>query len=110
MTDHINILGEEYKIVVKPEKQDDGLKDNYSYCDPSIKQIVICTLNDLRQEGSLADLDDFRNHCIRHEIIHAALYESGLYTNCDFAMDEEMIDWVSLQFHKLRKIFEELGI
>ena len=48
---------------------------------------------------------------IRHEIIHAFLFESGLAQNTNdvesWAMNEEMVDWLAIQFPKLLKAFKE---
>lgn len=51
---------------------------------------------------------------LRHEIIHAFLFESGLSsnTNCCFgawAEYEEMVDRIAIQFPKILKVFEEAG-
>lgn len=112
LLEKVNILGVEYDIIVRAEEDDDNLQDNYSYCDMSTKQIVVCSMRDLinKEPIVVGDLDVIRDHCIRHEIIHAMLYESGLNTTCDFAINEEAVDWIALQFHKLRKIFEEIEV
>ena len=51
---------------------------------------------------------------MRHEILHAFLYESGLRENsCTsfaWAENEEMIDWFAIQFPKILKIYGELNI
>lgn len=51
---------------------------------------------------------------LRHEIIHAFLFESGLgYDSCpseSWAANEEMVDFFAHQSHKIFKTFEKLGI
>lgn len=47
---------------------------------------------------------------LRHEIIHAFLFESGLqenYHNEKWGHDEIMIDWFAIQFPKIQKAFYE---
>jgi len=50
---------------------------------------------------------------LRHEIIHAFLYESGLYgsslSSDRWALNEEMVDWLAIQFPKILKAFEDVG-
>jgi hypothetical protein len=51
---------------------------------------------------------------IRHEIVHAFLNESGLGWNAlpnerAWAKNEEMVDWIAIQFPKIAKVFRELG-
>ena len=48
---------------------------------------------------------------LRHEIIHAFLYESGMWnnsgsTNC-WGMDETITDWIAIQSPKLFRAFKE---
>jgi hypothetical protein len=51
---------------------------------------------------------------MRHEILHAFLYESGLRENSNkvyaWAENEEMVDWIAIQFPKIEKIYKELNI
>ena len=51
---------------------------------------------------------------LRHEIIHAFLAESGLQSNFkhsdEFGHDETMVDWIAIQWHKIEKVFDQLGI
>lgn len=49
---------------------------------------------------------------LRHEIIHAFFNESGLQDDssnidCGWAVNEEMVDWIAIQFPKMVKAFEE---
>lgn len=49
---------------------------------------------------------------LRHEIVHAFLCESGLQdstlpSRTGWAMNEEMVDWISSQAPKLLKAFQE---
>lgn len=111
MSRYIDIMGVKYEILISSEKEDPILEENLGYHDPSIKRIVISDMKTLAKDlDSIADLDVYRDKVLRHEIIHAMLYESGLYDQSDFAMNEELIDWIALQFHKLRNIFEELDV
>ena len=52
---------------------------------------------------------------IRHEIIHAFLYESGLdgeshSNSSSWATDEEIIDWFAIQLKKKKKVYEKLDL
>lgn len=50
---------------------------------------------------------------MRHEIIHAFLYESGLAENFEhaneFGQDETMVDWIAMQFPKILEVYKEAG-
>jgi hypothetical protein len=47
---------------------------------------------------------------LRHELVHAFIYESGLDTCCGWARNEEMTDWIATQFPKIADCFIEAGI
>lgn len=51
---------------------------------------------------------------MRHEVIHAFLFESGLAENSNisdaWAVNEEMVDWLAIQAPKIFKAFQKLNI
>ena len=113
MTDtKVNILGTEYTIEYKIASQDAILKDSNGYCDITSKRIVI--LAEKRDEDDIENFIYLQNKTIRHEIIHAFIFESGLFNNTycvdgGWAKNEEMIDWFAIQAPKIFKAFTELG-
>lgn len=100
----VNVLGTKYTIKESNRIEDQTLENNDGYCDHSIKTIVIDTFKD--SPGSLGDLDSYKKQVIRHELIHAFLFESGLGTS-SWAKDEEIVDWIASQFPKLLNAFAE---
>lgn len=104
----INVLGTEYEIKIADATSDPYLNRMDGYCDDTIKTIVVDKMTP--DENSKFDLKKHQNKVIRHEIIHAFLFESGLAGNSDWADNEEMVDWIAYQFPKLKKVFEELNI
>lgn len=104
----IDVLGTEYTVEQKSKDTDPLLQKMDGYCDKTSKKIVITT------EDSDCDLDDFwiyRNKLLRHEIIHAFLFESGLHENWAHEMgrDETYVDWIAVQFPKILKAFQKAG-
>lgn len=109
----VNILGTDYEIVKGNQKDYPQLRDCDGYTDTSIKQIVILDCKTLeKDDASIKDLTSYEKKVTRHEIIHAFLYESGLWVNSNdveqWAMNEEMIDWLAIQFSKIYKAFKEV--
>lgn len=41
---------------------------------------------------------------------HAFLYECGLNDSSDWARNEELIDWLAIQFPKIQALFEKAGV
>lgn len=107
----VDVLGVKYRIVEASPDKDEYLKRCDGYCDNSVKRIVI------KEEGkrgvdSIEDFGVYRRKIMRHEIIHAFLFESGLHENWkhdQWGHDESWIDWYAVQFPKLKKAFEQAG-
>ena len=79
--------------------------------DQSIKEIVVGKFEP--NEMSIEDLQGYTKKVLRHEIIHAFLYESGLWNNSgnikNWAQSEELTDWIAIQSPKLFKVFKTVG-
>ena len=103
----VNILGTKYKIEYRNSSDDVKLETCDGYCDTSIKLIVIAIIN--KSDNSVNDLNSYNRKVLRHEIMHAILYESGLGCN-SWADNEEIIDWIAIQYPKLKAIFDKLEI
>lgn len=106
----IDILGTLYTIHF--DVCDEKMPENADGCmDQSAHIIKISEMKSDR--NSLMDLDAYRKKVLRHEIIHAFLYESGMW-NCSGAsdawgMDETITDWFAIQSPKIFKAFKEAG-
>ena len=87
----VSVLGVQYAVEYRTRAQDPELEaaDCDGYCDTSSKKC----------------LDDYMRKCMRHELVHAFLYESGLSINSlspsGWASNEEMTDWMAIQGPKL---------
>lgn len=104
----INILGTEYDLNVGTEKEFPKLKDKDGLCDTSTKMIIIRNMDELYDDpDSLEDLETYKRKVIRHEIIHAMFYESGLAGGSGYENDETLVDWIAIQVPKMITIFNE---
>lgn len=101
-----NVLGTEYRIeFVNFENEDiDGL------CDPLARLIKIRNDN----TNNVGDFEELQKRSLRHELVHAFLFESGLGPNWQhaeqFGHDETTVDWFAIQSPKIFKVFQELDI
>ena len=86
----VHILGTRYSISIIDE-------DDYRY--------------DKQSAESVKDLVAYQKKVLRHEIVHAFLYESGLWQNAYgskcWAKNEEMIDWMAIQIPKIQRAYKE---
>lgn len=83
----VNILGTAYEIIEATAAEDAMLEKCDGYCDKQKK-------------------------VVRHEIIHAFLFESGLsenFTHPEYGHDETYVDWIASQFPKMCEVFKEVG-
>ncbi|MEG0898491.1 MAG: hypothetical protein RSF40_02115 [Oscillospiraceae bacterium] len=108
MKDKVNVLGTEYKIKYCGVKEDELLEKCDGYIDWTVKKIVIKT----EEEGELKDMKSYVKNVLRHEIVHAFLFESGLAeSSCKYesgwATNEEMVDYIARQGIKICKAWEE---
>jgi hypothetical protein len=97
----ISILGELWKINYNVKIDDDDVD---AQTHPYERVINIA--------DDIADGADVKR-IIRHEIIHAFMFESGLGFNFEhkpFGQDETMIDWFAVQYPKMKIVFRLLDI
>lgn len=106
----VMILGTEYTIF--EDVSADEMPENSDGCmDQSTRTIKVVKLESGR--NSLQDLENYKKEVLRHEIIHAFLYESGLWNNSEsvsaWACSEEITDWMAIQFPKIYRAFTAVG-
>lgn len=108
----VNILGTQYSILIIEKEDYRYDREADGWCDPSVKELLV--FNYKQSAESVKDLVSYQKRVIRHEIVHAFFYESGLWQNAYsskcWAKNEEMIDWIAIQSPKLQKAFEEAGV
>lgn len=98
------ILGTDYNIII-----DDTLKDKNrdGECLMYDKEIRIKSVQDmLEPDASMTAKSECWNETLRHELIHAFFFESGL---TEYGGDEILVDFIAQQFPKLQQIFNETG-
>ncbi len=108
----VHILGTLYKIRIIDEDDYRYDREADGWCDTTVKELLL--FNYSQSAKSVKDLGEYQKATIRHEIIHAFLYESGLWQNSGsvecWAKNEEMVDWMAIQSPKIHKAFEEAGV
>lgn len=102
----VKILGTTYRI----KRKILGNEDYDGFTDFSNAEIVIRKDN----YNKVGNFECLMQKQLRHEIIHAFMAESGLQSNWEhfrkFGHDETMVDWFAIQYPKIRKVFDKLGI
>lgn len=96
----VNVLGSTYKIKFDSSKNDPDLEENDGYCCAYNSTIGINT--NMFNTNNPIVARSFINKVIRHEIVHAFLFESGMNGLCEWAENETIVDWIAIQLPKLK--------
>lgn len=106
----VSVLGTPYTIYQGTTLDFPDLCDCDGYCDTTIKAIVVSDMTEnAGKPGAKADLMHYQRKVIRHELTHALLFESGLSNDSTWAENEEVVDWIAIQFPKLEALFLQAG-
>lgn len=105
----ITIMGMPWVVDYRDPDKDRFLGKNGAdgYCDPSLHLIVVCNNY---EDVELGDFKSYQKQVLRHEIVHAFMYESGLGSDWEhkqYGQEETTVDWIARQFPKLLKAFKE---
>lgn len=103
----VNVLGTVYRIKYVPSLDGRGGETDFY-----TKEIRISEQEDIPAEFKTDNLKEMQRHVLRHELIHAFLYESGLdmcsTAHDAWAVNEEMIDWMAIQMPKIMEAYESV--
>lgn len=109
----VDILGSEWTI--KYLDEDPRFEHAEGFTNEALREI---TIENVKASDDPLDFDipsQYVNQkrVLRHEIIHAYLYESGLGESsnpCEaWAVNEEMVDWFARSLPKMTATFKELN-
>ncbi|MBR2777435.1 MAG: hypothetical protein IKD75_10120 [Prevotella sp.] len=103
------ILGDVWSLEERTKAEDETLQECDGYCDWSDKLIVV--QGDM--DGDLGNMVDYKRKTMRHEIVHAFLFSSGL-GECSlqpesWALNEEMVDWFAHMGPKIYAVWQAAG-
>lgn len=97
----IDVLGTKYTVSYK------HLTDLDGYCDKTTKEIVIVEKDD---SYNLGNFERYQKKVLRHEIVHAFMFESGLAENWEhnrYGQEETVVDWFAIQGLKIYKAWKQ---
>ena len=102
MGQFVNVLGSRYSVKTNNEAVTfDGSCSFYT------KEIELRPCEKMLDSDSDEKARQSRyKEVIRHELVHAFLFESGLD---EYARNEQLVDWIAVQVPKMNAVFEELN-
>lgn len=111
----VNILGSEWEIKIGNVIDYPALSEGIDgFADSSTRTIVVDDMK--KSQGDIfskGNIEEYQKNCIRHEIIHAFMEESGLSGNFEhkqIGIEETTVDWFAIQSPKIFKVFKELDL
>lgn len=101
----MNILGTEYTLIIDSEYCEeanaDGITARYE------KKIYMRNVQDMLEKGASQQAKQIRyDETLRHEIVHAFLFESGLDS---YSYDETLVQWLAAKMPQVVQTFKEMG-
>ena len=114
--EEVSILGQLYTIEMADPEESSDFKNNpglNGFCRPAAHRIVLRKPINGKYNRGQKGLDKklFVDRVLRHEIVHAFLYESGLDRQTrsagPWSANEEMVDWFAIQGCKIVKAWKE---
>ena len=110
----VKILGSEWSIKFGTSKTFEQLKNSDGYTDPSERIIIVDSMDEKKESDSVQNMSEYKKMILRHEILHAFLFESGLMHNSastsSWATNEEMVDWFAIQSPKIFDLYSNLDL
>lgn len=104
---NVNVLGTVYRIKYVPSLDGRGGETDFY-----TKIIRISEQEDVPAEYKTDNLKEMQRHVLRHELIHAFLFESGMDQSSAaheaWAVNEEMIDWMAIQMPKIMAAYDSV--
>lgn len=106
----VNVLGTEYDVEILSQRDESmDVLESVGYTDCSVKKIRVLDVTKNTDLSQQEDREKYQNLILRHELIHAFLYESGIGFGMQFH-NEELVDWLAMQFPKMTEVFDETEI
>ena len=96
------ILGQEWTVCLCGEEEDSRLKDTMGFTDWTSRKIVVGRIPDA--ETNLDYPIAILCKVLRHEMVHAFLFSSGLgddFAHPAMGHDETMTDWIAYHLHRI---------
>ncbi|MCD8308441.1 MAG: hypothetical protein LUD19_01205 [Clostridia bacterium] len=113
----VNVLGTTYEIVKLKYNEHKMFADSGAgaFIEFYEKRITCCDMSTYEgwDKESKKTVEEYEKQNLRHEIVHAFLFESGLHDNSEranaWARNEEMVDWFAINGAKIYKAWQEVG-
>ena len=106
----VNILGTDYVLHICQSSKDKRFEELAcdGFCDQSTQELFVTNYIDSKEPISVKDPAYCIRGAIRHEMVHAFLYESGLGSDWEhkqYGQEETTVDWIARQFPNMYETY-----
>lgn len=104
----VEILGAMWAVRICTEEEEPLLKDLGGFTDWTERSICI---HDVPRDNELGNPLEHIKKIIRHEVVHAFMFESGLAENWEhreMGQEEQTVDWIAIQMPKIEKAVDKI--
>lgn len=103
----VTILGAVWTVRSATETEEPRLEGVNGFTDWTTRTICL----EKNTQGNLGSIENFMNKVIRHEVVHAFMFESGLgdsFEHKDYGQEETIVDWFAFQMGKVLNVVMEI--
>ena len=103
----VNILGSEWTVRSATESEEPRLVGISGFTDWTTRTICL----DINTNGNIGSIKTYMNQVIKHEVVHAFMFESGLgdaFEHKDFGQEETIVDWFAFQMGNILNVVMDI--
>ena len=103
----VNILGSEWTVRSATEAEEPRLDGVNGFTDWTTRTICL----EKNTIGNIGSIETYMKQVIRHEVVHAFMFESGLgdaFEHKDYGQEETIVDWFAFQMGNIMNVVMDI--
>lgn len=103
----VRILGAVWTVRSATETEEPRLEGVNGFTDWTTRTICL----EKNTQGNLGCIKTYMNQVIKHEVIHAFMFESGLgdsFEHKDYGQEETIVDWFAFQMGNIMNVVMDI--
>lgn len=103
----VSILGAVWTVRSATETEEPRLEGVNGFTDWTTRTICL----EKNTQGNIGSIKTYMNQVIRHEVVHAFMYESGLgdsFEHKDYGQEETIVDWFAFQMGNILNVVMDI--
>lgn len=103
----VSILGAVWTVRSATEAEEPRLDGVNGFTDWTTRAICL----EKNTQGNIGDIKTYMNQVIKHEVVHAFMFESGLgdsFEHKDYGQEETIVDWFAFQMGNILNVVMDI--